>query len=485
VRRARAAPRGYAKSTLETLVEPIHDVCYGIEKFIVIFSNTEVQSSQKLADIRTEILTNHRLAADYRISLASKRSAQSSYVLVCGEHRCLLQGYGANTEVRGIRFGSDRPSKIILDDAEHSEEVLNEAIRTKYEDWYNQVVSKLGDTQTNIKIVGTILHPESLLANKIRNPAFDGKIYKAVINWSPRQDLWNTWTKIYTNLDDPDRRAKADAFYAENESAMLDGTKVLWPEKESYLYLMKELIETGKRAFYKEKQNEPIGGVTALFENIAYYQERSDGFLIEATDKLIPWSQLKDREGRWLGSFGALDPATGQTKAKAGKLGDYNCILTGMAQPIPGREHKLRLFVHHDWTQREGPSRTFSQVFDQDEIFDYSKFAVETNLYRDLMLPNLEAERKRQMEKNKRDLRVPFYDVEAVENKEKRIYTLEPKVTHSWILFNRALSPTFMRQVEAFPFGDHDDGPDALEMLWGLVNGRYKPSPLSLNQGGR
>jgi len=265
---------------------------------------------------------------------------------------------------------------------------------------------------------------------------------------------------------------------------MLDGSDVLWPEKESYLYLMKELIETGRRAFYKEKQNEPIGGDEALFEKIHWYRETSEGFLIEDTNILIPFDKLKEKNGRWLFSYGTLDPATGQTKARPNKKSDYSCILTGMPLPVPGREFKLRLFVHEDWTRREGPSKTFHEVFEHNEIYDYQKFGVETNLYRDLMLPNLEAERKLWQAKLKKEVSVPFYDIQNVDNKEKRIYTLEPKVSHGWILFNRTLSETFMRQVVAFPHGDHDDGPDALEMLWGLVHGRYKASALSLQQSG-
>lgn len=485
IRLARAAPRGYAKSTVTALIEPIHDVCYGLESFIVIFSNTEDQANQKLRDIRTEVLTNDKLIADYGIRFPSKRIAETSYVVQCGNHTCKFEGYGSGAEVRGIRFGASRPTKIILDDVEHSEEVLNEAIRVKYEDWMFQVVSKLGTTDTNIKVIGTILHPESLLANLTKNAAYDAKVYKAIISWSERQDLWDKWQKIYTNLDDPNRVTESTRFYEQNKDEMLKGTEVLWPEKESYFQLMKELIETGRRAFFKEKQNEPIGGVEALFEKIHWYRETSEGFLIEETNKLIPWSELKDKNGRWLSAYGTLDPATGQTKAKPGKLGDYASLLTGITNVLPGREYRLRLFVHSDWTKRAGPSTQMSRVFELNEEYDYQKFGVETNLYRDLMQPNLEAERKVWEAKLKKPVSVPFYDIENVDNKEKRIYTLEPKVTHGWILFNRALSQTFMRQIEAFPHADHDDGPDSLEMLWGLVHNRYKPMAMHLHTSGR
>lgn len=480
IRRARAAPRGYAKSTLEALIKPIHDVCYQLEKFTVIFSNTESQAHQKLRDIRTEVLTNAALARDYRIHFKTKTPGEGQYIVYSGSFGCLFQGYGSGTEVRGIRYGAYRPTKIIMDDTEHSDEVHNEAIRGKYEDWHFQVVSKLGTKDTNIEVIGTILHPESLLSKLIKNPAYNGKIYKAVISWSTRQDLWERWTQIYTDLDDGDRKEKSQAFFDKNKSAMLEGTKVLWPEKESYLDLIKELIETGRRAFFKEKQNEPIGGDNALFDKFHWYRETSEGFLLLNTNVLIPWKDLRDQNGKFFEAYGVIDPAAGQTKSKPGKLGDYACLLTGI-KDIKIKDSKSRLFVHSDITKRLSPTKQIETCFELDQQFDYQKFGVETNLFRSLMMENLEAERKRVEQRLKKPIRLPFYDILATENKEKRITTLEPKVTHGWIVLNVALSETFKRQMEAYPHVDHDDGPDALEMLWGLVNNRYKASQLGMH----
>ncbi len=477
VRRARAAPRGYAKSTITVLIKPIHDVCYKLEKFIVVFSNTTDQSNQKLKDIRTEILTNARLIDDYGIHFLTRSPGESQYIIHCQGHSCLFQSYGSGTEVRGIRYGADRPSKIIVDDGEHSEEVLNEAIRRKYEDWMFQVVSKIGNKFTNIEVVGTILHSESLLANLIRNPAYNGKIYKAVISFSTRQDLWDKWSLILNNVDNEDRHREAQSFYESNKSAMLEGTKVLWEQKESYLDLMKELVETGRRAFFKEKQNEPVGGDEALFDKFHWYRETSEGFLIESKDLLIPWKELKYPDGRWLNSFGVLDPSAGQNKSKVGKLGDYACILAGLKQ-------KERLFVHEDMLKRISPTKQIEEIFNHDQRYDFQKFGVETNLFRNLLLPNIETERKRLEKELQKVIKVPFYDIENTDKKEERITTLEPKVTHGFILFNRALSQTFMRQMEAYPHVDHDDGPDALHMLWNLCNNRYKASGIGLQSMG-
>lgn len=486
LRRARAAPRGYAKSTLAALIKPIHDACYGLETFLLIISNTQAQADQKLSDIRTEVLTNTPLADFYGLHFKVRKPGATRYTVHTPHSKTLFASYGSGAEIRGVRVGANRPSKIVCDDMEHSEEVNNEDLRKKYFDWYMQVISKVGNKFTNIDVVGTILHPESLLIDLTKNAAYDSKIYKAIISWSTRQDLWNEWTKIYTNLDDADRKLKSNEFYLAHATDMLQGTKVLWEEHETYLDLMKELIETGRRAFMKEKQNEPLGADEALFETFHWYYEVTDGFFVEKPGHkdggiLLPWSDFKTVDGKWLNAFGALDPATGQTKAKAGKAGDFSAILTGLKHI-----HSGRLFVHQDWLKRASPTKFIQQIFELEDVYGFQKFAVETNLYRDLLIPNMNDERRRREQETKRAIKVPFYDVVNIAKKEERIFTLEPKVTHGHIVFNRSLSETFKRQMELFPKGDHDDGPDCLEMLYGVVHNRYKASSMNKDaMGGR
>jgi predicted phage terminase large subunit-like protein len=471
IRRARAAPRGYAKSTITALIKPIHDVCYGLEKYIVVVSNTQQQADQKLKDIRTEVLTNATLVADFGINFPRKSVGETEYIVHCGLHRTKFSAFGSGVEIRGIRFGEARPSKIVVDDSEHSEEVHNEALRKKLEDWYREVISKIGDENTNIEFIGTMLHRESLLAGLLKNPAYEGKLYKAVISWSENQKLWDEWKAVYTNLDNPNRAAEADQFYRENEPGLLKGVRVLWPEKEPYLALMKEMIETGRKAFMKEKQNEPSNGEECLFDeaDIHWFKECPDGYRIERSGAVIKHEDIK----QW--AFGVMDPSTGQTKARVGKLGDFSCIVSGYKDP------KGRLLVVDVWIKRASPTKYIKEIFAQHDRFDYQKFGVETNLYRNLLLPNIIAERKRIEQERKKVIQLPFYDIENVENKEKRVYTLEPKVAHGWILFNRTIPQEAINQLLAFPHGDHDDFPDALEMLWGLVNNRYKAASLSVN----
>lgn len=475
VRACDGAPREYAKSTLKALIKPIHDICYGLEKYIIFISATKPQSLQKLKDIRREIFNNDFLVDVYGIHFPNRRAGAESFEVNSENGAVLLQAVGAGTEVRGVRFGESRPTKIVLDDAEDSEEVLNEELREKKMDWFYEVISNLGSRDTNIEVVGTVLHRESLIMRLKKNPAYHSRIYQAVISWSERQDLWQTWKRIYNDLDNSKRMDEADKFFRENEKEMLKGTQVLWPEKEPYYDLMKQLEEKGKRAFFKEKQNAPLSAAEALFDNLHWYYEdhKRNGIVIEKTKVFIPYEELY--------AYGGIDPATGKTKSKGKAKLDFTCAL-GAYKTLHGR-----LLVHRDYTKKVKPTIYIRQIFEMYDEMKFEKFVIEENLYRGLLTENIGRERKELEQERKKagvkdwQIKVPFYEIENREKKEERIFTLEPKINNGWILFNRALSAEFVNQVEDFPNADHDDGPDVLEMLWGLVNNRYKPQPVSVD----
>lgn len=467
VRRVRAAPRGSAKSTLATLIKPIHDVCYGLEKFILIISSTTPLANKKLKDIRAEILANSALRDFYGVRFPKKTVGESEFTVFSDEGSCYYSALGRGSEVRGIRVGEARPTKIVLDDVEHSDEVYNEKVRAKTAAWFFEDVTKAGDTGTNIDFVGTVLHPDSLLKKLLRNPAYKGMTFKSIIQWSEREDLWDKWRTLYRNVDDSENLTKAEAFYLANESEMVRGTKVMWPEKESYLDLMKEMEEIGRRAFMKEKQNDPQGADDSIFTQFHYYKEVESGLEIASNGAVIPWDELKP-------CIGAMDPATGQERQKG--AGDFSVIVVGY------RHIKTkRMFVHYDWTKKAAPTAFIRELFNLHERFNFEKFAVETNLYRNLLLPNIIAEKKARELNTKKPIFISFYDVVQTENKMERIYRLEPKVTHGKILFNRALSREFMLMFENFPNADHDDAPDAVEILYNLAENRYPATPLNLN----
>ena len=359
------APRGYAKSTIKGFVKPLHDVCYELEKYILFISATKSQAVQKLGDIRTEILTNDLLFDLHGVHFPNARPGTEMVVVNTEHGQVRLQAVGSGTEIRGIRFGSERPTKIILDDVEDSEEVHNEEIRQKNHDWFNEVVSNLGQENTSIEIVGTVLHRDSLLMRLTKNPRYRNNVYKAVLSWSEREDLWQEWKKIYSNLENDSRDIDARKFYEDRRDEMDRGTKVLWPEHEDYYELMCQMVEKGKRAFMKEKQNAPLPSDEAIFDNIHWYYEDRErgGIVIEKSGVFIPFEELY--------CYGGIDPATGKTKTKGKAKLDFTSILAGY------KDLKGRLLVHEDFTKKVKPSMYIKQIFEMHKRNNFEKFVIE------------------------------------------------------------------------------------------------------------
>lgn len=469
VRRARAAPRGYAKSTICVLVRPIHDGCYGFENYIVFFSASDPLAIGKVKDVRAELLGNPLLHDHFEIRFNSSRPGQSQFEVTIDGHEIRYEAHGRGVEVRGSRKQEHRPSKILLDDVEDTEDVESEVLREKDLHWYQDVVTKLGDENTNIEVVGTILHPQSLLAGLLKNPVYDGRIYRAIERWPDNGDLWLKWREIFLNLDDPQRAENARAFYESNRAAMDQGAKLLWPERDSLYQLQLEILESGMRSFQKEKQNDPQRPEDATFQVLHWYRETEAGYEVERSGRVV------SREEAGQHFYGALDPSTGQTKAKAGSKLDYAALVSGFYHRATER-----LFVHNAWLERAPPSKQIERVFDHHELFKYQKVAIEDNLYRNILETVFVAERKRRQAKAGVDqddprFRVAIHEVRNTENKNVRIYGVEPRVTNGFIVFNRALEHSvFMEQLTKHPRGEHDDGPDALEMLWNLARGRYR-----------
>jgi reverse gyrase len=119
-RLAIAAPRGAAKTTLKSLILPIHATLYGRERYIAILSATLKQARRRLANILAEIDTNAYLKSAFPSELARRGSCTTSSIHV---NDVQIDIFSAGTELRGISHRQWRPTLVLLDDIEDSEAV--------------------------------------------------------------------------------------------------------------------------------------------------------------------------------------------------------------------------------------------------------------------------------------------------------------------------------------------------------------------------
>lgn len=167
-RLAIAAPRGHAKSTIVSCAFVLWCVCYKLESDILLISNTADQANDFLSFIKAELESNPRLLADFPEVCEPPEAKpgptrwRRDEIITRSEIK--VTALGADRKIRGRRHREHRPSLIILDDIENETEVHSADQRRYQLDWFNKAVLKAGDATTNVVVVGTILHYDSLLA---------------------------------------------------------------------------------------------------------------------------------------------------------------------------------------------------------------------------------------------------------------------------------------------------------------------------------
>lgn len=452
---ARASPRGSSKSTIVTLVQPLWNICYGKKKYIILIKDTFDQVKLDILSIKEELETNELLHNHFGI-LKGIKWGQSEIETSTG---VLLQGLGAGMKIRGRRYKEHRPDLIVLDDIENDENTATPEQRDKLERWFDRAVLKAGDEHTDFFFIGTILHYDSLLAKILKRPAWRSKKYQAILQWAVNQHLWDRWNSIYTNIDDEDRVDKANKYYQEHQKMMLKGTQVLWPQKLDYYTLMCKRVDEGVESFDSEFQNEPITLEDALFRNIQYfdYQEK-----INEKDELETWLVPKGRgypvKLKECELYMSCDPSLGKSRHS-----DYSAIIVVAKSP------KNRLFTLEADLQRRHPNKIISDMFEiaikyqATQGLSFTKLGVETVAFQEFF--------KDQVAEESQKANI-YFNIEEIKNagrhKDARIQSLEPDITNGYILLHPS-QRLLIDQLRYFPKADHDDGPDALEMVRDLA----------------
>jgi len=446
---ALAAPRGSAKSTLVTLIYLLWVICHQRKRFIVLASDTADKAIEFLGHLKHELTENELLQHDYPEvceDCASRGRAgrwRQNEIVTRNKVRVLALGCGQN--IRGRRMGAIRPDLILLDDVEFADNTQTAEARQKIEDWFQRSILKAGGSGTQVIVVGTIQHYASLLARLTtveKSPTWETRLYRSVISWSQAPEFWERWANILNHRDEHEGargKAAADQYFKRHQNTMLDGTKVLWPENESYYDLMVMRETEGRAAFDAEKQNEPVDPQDCLFaeEDIHFWDDQ-----YEDTESL-----LKAIEGH-VAMVGACDPSLG----KRGKRADDSVIVTLAKDRSTG----IMYVIDADIARRK-PDKTLEDILAYARLRPYRLFGFETNQFQEFMASEL---RKRAMQS---EINLSVFEIKQTGDKLGRIQRLQPLIKAGHLRLSRR-HHQLLEQLRHFPKAAHDDGPDALEM---------------------
>ncbi len=476
-RLAIAAPRGHAKSTIVGCAYVLWRLCPRAqgadaspgapgafeEPYILLISNTQDQASDFLSFIKSELTGNLRLRDDFP-ELAEPGDTPSSRWRrdeIITRTGVKITALGADTKIRGRRNREHRPSLIILDDVENETEVRSAEQRERKLEWFNRAVLKAGSPSTNVIVVGTVLHYDSLLARLLdpaRGPGWTARKYQAVRAWSQRTDLWSRWEAIYCKLDEEEGAsgpAAARAFFEANREAMLEGTEALWPAREPYERLMELRLTEGRASFDAEKQNEPVNPEDCCFlESDFVFWDRppygspllpgcgAPGGGFAGEDELLAFL------GEHLEMYGACDPSMG----KAGRNRDDSAIITIAVDSRSGVMYVLDADI-----RRRKPDAIIEDAIAHHRRRGYCRFGFESNQFQAFLAEEL------QRRSRAARLEVPVFHVHQSADKLGRVQRLQPLIASGTLRFSRRHTH-LLEQLRQFPAAAHDDGPDALEM---------------------
>ena len=170
---ALAAPRGHAKSTAITHVYVMASICLRIKRHVLLISDTEGQAGMFLGNIARELRENEDLRKTFGVKRLVKDNETECIIQWTDGQYTRLAAHGAQQKIRGTNWRGVRPDLIVCDDLENDEAVLNDDRRIKFRNWFLNTLIPIGGKSAEIRVVGTILHEDSLLARLMPNTLED------------------------------------------------------------------------------------------------------------------------------------------------------------------------------------------------------------------------------------------------------------------------------------------------------------------------
>lgn len=251
-----AAPRGHAKSTAVTLGYGLATLLFRQRKFMLLVSDTESQASLFLGTFKQELQENNELVELFGIKRNDKglvqfvKDSETDIIVECVDgHRFRIIAKGAEQKLRGLIWNGSRPDIIMCDDMENDELVMNKERREKMRRWFKGALLPCRSDNGVVRMVGTILHMDSLLERLMPNESDKATKHEGLKVYSTRKGMW-----------------KAVKYAAHNR----DFTQLLWPQKKSaaeFKMMYEEAVKDGTTDVYSQEYlNKPIDESVSFFK---------------------------------------------------------------------------------------------------------------------------------------------------------------------------------------------------------------------------
>jgi len=252
-----AAPRGHAKTTGGTVSYGLATLLFRERRFMLLVSDTEAQAMMFLGFFKEHLQNNEALIDLFGLKRDDKglvkfvKDSESDIIVEMADgHKFRVMAKGAEQKLRGLIWDGTRPDIILCDDMENDELVMNKERREKMKRWFNSALMPCRSATGIIRIVGTILHMDSLL-EKLMPLAYDKWTVQDPLKlWSPLKK--HGWYSVKYRAHNP------------------DFSHLLWPSrfsKKKLQDLKKELTDQGMADVYSQEYlNVPLDEANAFFK---------------------------------------------------------------------------------------------------------------------------------------------------------------------------------------------------------------------------
>jgi predicted phage terminase large subunit-like protein len=284
-------------------------------KFALIVSDTESQAVNFLSDIKEELINNDDLIDLFGVKGLIKDSQTDIIVEFQDGEQFRVLVRGAEQRVRGLKWDQKRPDLILCDDLEGDEQVLSKDRREKFRRWFYAALLPCRSQHGIVRIVGTILHLDSLL-NRLMPPDYDGdytvveplKVYskRKKVEW--RSVRYRAHSEDYSQILWKDRYT-AEFFQDKKEDYTKQGIPEVYAQ-EFLNYPVDESTAYFKRTDFVEIPRYTLEAIRHKEKKLVYYaavdfaistKERSDYTVIAigGIDSDGIMNIIDIRRGRW------------------------------------------------------------------------------------------------------------------------------------------------------------------------------------------
>lgn len=291
---ALAAPRGHSKSTSITFAYVFAGLMFRRFEYALVISRSWSISVEFLRTARWHIENNEALRRHFKINRIVAPDTQDDFIIEFKDgHQCRMVARGAEQPLRGLTWGTKRPDIIMIDDLEDDEAVLSPERRMKLMDWFVGALLPMGNDDCEFRVVGTILHVDSLLENLLGDSAWHGLRYEAhnddfsIILWPEKFPAVRLQRirQTYAN------QGKLDKYNMEYRNRPVDSSVGFFRREDFVGMDEHDLLRKNKWTYF-------VGGDLAISED---NKRNFTVFVIGALDSDNTLYIVDIRRGRWAG----------------------------------------------------------------------------------------------------------------------------------------------------------------------------------------